>query len=399
MTIGLLFQIWVVFVITISFCLALVVEIRPLQYIGRFLSAMIELQHRKRVTEQSETNQHPTTGSGSVKLPTPQKQSNSDQLESTSTLGYFDPDERRRDRFDEGVSVIGKDYYYHHLPSFLDRVMQFSKINGEVTACRKLSVSLRGSAQVWYNELDFPQLFHLSQGISNWIDSLTDRFKLPQEVAEAFLREEVYNTEDIQRRRSVAKYVSSITRYGLAANLEMHEVVQWAYTGLTRVFRGDIPKPDQHTTLEELLRQLKQLEPVWQKQYLPVAVNETIVLPGQTTAPSSSDGLNLKSLPAEKPNAIDNIVRQIGLEAVNWHQDVDLPDFLDKTVRALILQYNIKEVREAIRAAWERQVTRLMGDEELDGIATYPSGNGSFDQDEQASQSTYMITPGTSTTS
>lgn len=143
-------------------------------------------------------------------------------------------------------------FLFHDLHPFIDRIKSVSIFNGKEAVRCQLSVSLRGSAKVWYDELDSSGLFNLSWDIWCWIDNLADRFRLSQQEAEDYIRQEAYTIEDIQSRRSVARYISAINRYRTGARLEKSEHVRWAYTRLAFTFRKDIPKPDQQTVLEKL---------------------------------------------------------------------------------------------------------------------------------------------------
>lgn len=330
-----------------------------------------------------------------------------------SRLGFFNPDHPKIDRFEPASITVSQDVYYRELEDFLRHVRDVyycgvddflrhgygrdaSWFRGEKHICEDLPEKLCGSAKTWYESLDSTSKKAVDKNLNEFLDGLAENCKLSKAVADVYLRLEMYTQEDVQRGRSVSTYLHSVARYmDTAGYPSIPRQVLWAWNHLALEFRQQIPKPDSYMTIKGFLRQLEYMEPAWQVQFRA----QSPLKPSPLVENTQTRVEKHVQSSADQPAAIHEIVQQIGVEVGAWRKDKELAVFLDETMRLLMIRYNAKEVRGAVKAAIDRQVARFIGEDDLGEIETHQSRNAFFDHDDSDSQSAFISTPDTSTIS
>lgn len=128
---------------------------------------------------------------------------------------------------------VGKDVYYWNVVLFTQRIQNLVTFKGATLVKANIATSLRGSALEWYTlELsDFDRdALNNDPGMKSWINTLSQRFKVPTSVALGLLTDETYSLDDVQRRRPPAQYVRAIMRHEIGCNInDVSNQLSFAY--------------------------------------------------------------------------------------------------------------------------------------------------------------------------
>lgn len=69
--------------------------------------------------------------------------------------------------------------------------------------------------------------------MKSWINTLSQRFKVPTSLALGLLIDEIYSLNNAQRRQPPAQYVRTIMRYGIGCNINDVSIqLSFTYKGL-----------------------------------------------------------------------------------------------------------------------------------------------------------------------
>ena len=183
-------------------------------------------------------------------------------------LGFFNPNyEGKTITTGEAMEHAGKDTIFRDVHLFVERVKDIAATRGDELVRQNLSTCLKGVALSWYTaELtaDQKRLLKFGNGIDEWEQKLTARFKERPNVAMATIIQERYTVTDAQHRREPRKYAGIIIRAAKSAELgATGQVIMLIYNGLDLQFQQDVPMPTLTTPLEQFLEDLDSRKDIW----------------------------------------------------------------------------------------------------------------------------------------
>lgn len=199
-------------------------------------------------------------------------------------IGYFDP-HLDKSYGDGEIVTVGKDVYYRSVLLFVERIKDVASVKGEAIVRTNLNTCFRGSALAWYtaelSNLERRGLRAEGNGIEDWCQTLSKRFKEPTGVALAHLTTEKYTMNDARNRREPAAYVQSIIRHAKAAEIESTQnQLTFAYQGIVAELRAFIDPPQADSTVGSFIQILELKKDTWfemssrQRSQMPFQANQ-----------------------------------------------------------------------------------------------------------------------------
>ena len=174
---------------------------------------------------------------------TPKVHTGADSLPKTITkrwnqanLGYFDPHLDTKAHGEGEVVSVGKDVYYRNVVLFMQHIQNLVTFKGAALMKANIPISLRGSALKWYtSELaEFGRdALDNDPGMKSWINTLSQRFKVPISVALGLFTDETYLHDNAQHCRPPAQYVQAIMQHEIGCNInDVSNQLSITYRGL-----------------------------------------------------------------------------------------------------------------------------------------------------------------------
>lgn len=100
--------------------------------------------------------------------------------------------------------------------------------------------------------------------MKNWINTLSQHFKVPTSVALGLLTDETYSLDDAQCRRPPAQYVQAIMRHGIDCNInDISNQLSFAYQGLAPELRVFVSSPTESTKAAKFIHILEEKQENW----------------------------------------------------------------------------------------------------------------------------------------
>ncbi len=149
----------------------------------------------------------------------------------------------------------------------MQQVQNLVTFKGAATVKANMAISFHGSALEWYtlklSNFDH-NVLNNDPRIKSWINTLSQRFKIPTSVALGLLTDETYSLEDAQHRRLPAQYIRAIIRYGTGCNItEVANQLSFSYRGLFPELRVFVEPLTQSTRAVDFIRTLEEKQEVW----------------------------------------------------------------------------------------------------------------------------------------
>lgn len=140
-------------------------------------------------------------------------------------------------------------------------------VYGALAIRANLLECLRGRASAWYStQLTTLQKDRLrgGDGINNWIDQLTEKFRESATVALNKLTSLKYTTTDARQKHEPANYVYEIVRRAKAAGFDRTvQQLSYAYNEANSELGAFFDEPDSETNIEQLLYAIERKKNAW----------------------------------------------------------------------------------------------------------------------------------------
>ena len=119
----------------------------------------------------------------------------------------------------------------------------------------------------WYtSELsDFNQdALNNDPDVKSWISTLSNRFKVPTNVALGLLTDQTYLLNDARARRPPAQYVRAIIRHGIGCNIvDVANQLSFAYRTIAPELRVFVSPPTEVMRASDFISALEEKQEVW----------------------------------------------------------------------------------------------------------------------------------------
>lgn len=185
-------------------------------------------------------------------------------------IGFFDPAEITGNR---DVQTRDDKTVYRNVFNFTRRLRVNCRAYITAAIQRLIPRCLLGTANKWYiDELSDETRDRLGNGddsLDEWCRRLENRFREPPSKSHQRMRDARYTKQDARDRRDPATYVQEMMTWSRNSRVGRtdNEVILWAYEQIDPDLRGDLPGPDEDTTLDELLAVLNRKKTFWYDKY------------------------------------------------------------------------------------------------------------------------------------
>lgn len=185
-------------------------------------------------------------------------------------IGYFDPDPSKKP-----VSTNKDGNIYHNVFTFVSRIQAKEDFLGASVIAQNLEQCLMGAADTWFST-EIQEVTRIGfrndpHGVKQWIKALEERFRESPLRSQEILMRTVYSIQDCRDRKPVSDYVQSIIANGRNSTILPTEATQvaFAFSHIDADLRIGFPKPNENSTMEQFLKDIRDHEYDWHQRFKP----------------------------------------------------------------------------------------------------------------------------------